>query len=600
MTKMVRVAAQGVVGGIAGGAILAGLEWLRLRGGADVSVIPLLARRLVLTGSLIGLLITTLIFVMDGAPQVLRFAGRRKYLLSAVVLGAIFWIPAGRFSAVLLGGPAISRSSWIGLLKIGVPVALCVGITVLIGVGSWMRRRAMERTAWSVACALPLLVIGLGLDHWDSTEYRGLYAPVHQVVAVFAALIFGWAVVLVLAALRCGRRSLIVAVGVIAVALIWEVAAPPTNDERFVLLRRTVQGEKLAELARFLSIASDDGMGEVAASQGYFEQRARDRENEALLREQLTGQFGDERPKNLLWVTVDTLRHDHLECYGYEKETAPNLAAFASRGVLFENAYSQFPLTSFSFQSMFFSRYPEATPLYRQMTGAKDFEGGCRTLASMLSDRGYSTYSIPAVSGAALREPIYKALALGFSGVEPDDGKAKTAEVQVAAAKRFLEDRGEDPFFLWLHLMDPHGPYVDHEAFGYSSDDIGRYDSEISYLDGALGELLRSVKTLGRDRDTIIVINSDHGEAFGEHGTRFHGTTLYEEQVHIPLIIRVPGIAPGRIASTVGNIDIVPTVLDLLDEPSIPTAQGRSLAGLLLDGDGAQLAPASLAYAENS
>ncbi|MAG57639.1 MAG: hypothetical protein CMJ83_15205 [Planctomycetes bacterium] len=173
-----------------------------------------------------------------------------------------------------------------------------------------------------------------------------------------------------------------------------------------------------------------------------------------------------------------------------------------------------------------------------------------------------------------------------------------SARLQTHCATRFIEDAKDDRFFLWLHYMEPHYPYEVHDAHDFGSARRDRYDSEIARADAAIGEVLDTLKAQGVADRTIVIVNSDHGEAFGEHNTRFHGSTLYEEQIRVPLIVHAPGLPARRLRALVGNVDLVPTILDLLDVDHDLPLQGRSLVPLLLGGDDDSDAPMPFAFAE--
>ncbi|NRA97129.1 MAG: sulfatase-like hydrolase/transferase, partial [Planctomycetes bacterium] len=150
----------------------------------------------------------------------------------------------------------------------------------------------------------------------------------------------------------------------------------------------------------------------------------------------------------------------------------------------------------------------------------------------------------------------------------------------------------------WLHYMDPHAPYEPETDWGFGSSASDRYDSEIRSVDQGIGRVLDALEARGFAGRTIVVINGDHGEALGDHDSDFHGSTLYEEQVHVPLLMRLPGLGPQRVTRPVENIDIMPTVLDGLGMEHDLDLQGDSLVGLLLDGDGCKDPPPPVALSD--
>ena len=145
--------------------------------------------------------------------------------------------------------------------------------------------------------------------------------------------------------------------------------------------------------------------------------------------------------------------------------------------------------------------------------------------------------------------------------------------------------------FVWVHFFEPHEPYVAHDGFAFGGGDVDRYDSEIAYTDAAVGRLVREVRA--RRPGTIVIVAADHGEEFEEHGGRYHGSSLYEEQLHIPLIVSIPGLAPHVVDGQVQLIDVTPTVLNLLDIPVPARMRGTDLGPWLGSPAGGGRAPAA-------
>ena len=133
--------------------------------------------------------------------------------------------------------------------------------------------------------------------------------------------------------------------------------------------------------------------------------------------------------------------------------------------------------------------------------------------------------------------------------------------------------------FVWVHLFGPHEPYEAHPEHAWGDREIDRYDSEIAAADVTLGAVVQRMRT--RRPDTVVLVSADHGEEFDDHGGRYHGTTVYEEQVRVPLIINTPGLPPGRVVEPVQTVDLLPTVLAALWIPKDPRLRGRDLGGLL-------------------
>ncbi|HET7696857.1 MAG TPA: sulfatase-like hydrolase/transferase [Vicinamibacterales bacterium] len=289
----------------------------------------------------------------------------------------------------------------------------------------------------------------------------------------------------------------------------------------------------------------------------------------------------------LLLISIDTLRADRLPAYGYRGVRTPNIDAFAAESVLFERAYSHAPQTLPAHASI--------------LTGELPFEHGVRdnvgftlagrwTLPHALHERGWLTAGF--VSAYVLRSQtgIDKGFDVYDSELPAASGEVSIGQVQrsgdatVAAAEAFLVKRPRSqPFFLFLHLYEPHKPYAPPPRFA----SYEPYDGEVAYVDEILGRFFDRLRALDLyDRSTIVLL-SDHGEGLGDHGEQEHGLFLYQETIRVPLMIKLPGRQPARrVATPVQQIDLAPTVLDLIGGAKPPALRGRSLKPLL-DGAGA-------------
>lgn len=272
---------------------------------------------------------------------------------------------------------------------------------------------------------------------------------------------------------------------------------------------------------------------------------------------------------NVLLVTIDTLRADHLGTYGYARPTSPGIDAFAARSAVFENAHSSSSWTLPSLASIHTSLLSTTHGCWKI---SSRLEPEFTTAAELLRDAGYDT----AMVACHIFLSAQYGLQQGFTHVDDelvrppsDAAEAISSPGVTERGVRFLERKAaaaEDvPWFLWLHYFDPHDAYLPHE--GYSEEfgtgaEIDLYDGEIAFTDHHVGLVLEKLAELGLEDDTIVVITADHGEEFGEHGFRRHGYSLYQEAVRIPLVVRVPGGAPRRIPEVVSNVDLLPTLLE--------------------------------------
>lgn len=305
--------------------------------------------------------------------------------------------------------------------------------------------------------------------------------------------------------------------------------------------------------------------------------------------------LGTNRGPNLLVITLDTTRADHLGCYGYELAKTPVLDALAKEGVLCERAHTVAPITLPAHTSLFTGLYPAETGV--RTNGRGGLSRSIDTLASVLKRRGYDTGAF--VAAFVLNRKF--GLNQGFdlygdeSGSTTDPAQRRQAESVIDSALAWLSRSRRQPFFCWVHLFDPHLPYAGHaDLFGNEFAERP-YDGEIAYVDRQVGRLVSFLKTRNLDENTLVVVTADHGEGLGEHGERSHLFLLYQTTMHVPLIFRQPGKLPagGRVASRVSLVDVSPTILDVLGVPDPRKVTGRSFSQAFSGKD----VPASPCYA---
>jgi arylsulfatase A-like enzyme/Tfp pilus assembly protein PilF len=297
------------------------------------------------------------------------------------------------------------------------------------------------------------------------------------------------------------------------------------------------------------------------------------------------------KPPNLLIITIDTLRADHLECYGYKLIKTPRINALAADGILVENAYTPIPLTLPSHASIFTGTYP----LFH---GVRDFTGFSlskdrTTLATMLKSAGYRTGAVVASAVLEARWGINQGFDFYYDNFPPQPAQnwqqiaERRGDEVVKESLGWLEKNRKGPFFLWVHLFDPHDPYTPPPPYDrqYSS---RPYDGEIAYTDENVGRLIDGLKQNGLYDNCLIVLMGDHGEGLGEHGEKTHGFFIYDSTLRIPLIFKLPGMAAPRekrLAGPLRTIDVVPTVLQILGlsgRVRAPEVQGRGAYSALL------------------
>lgn len=310
-------------------------------------------------------------------------------------------------------------------------------------------------------------------------------------------------------------------------------------------------------------------------------------------------------PQNVILVSLDTTRKDHLTTYGYHRDTAPKLDALAQESFVFMNAVAQWTTTNPTHSSMFSSLYPHT---HGVGSNTRQLDQEHITLAEILKDAGFSTGGF--VSGYPLRLAA-DGLGQGFDVWDANFKKMRrNGRLTVDNALAWLKQRTPDErYFLFLHLYDAHGPYRPQEGYeglfksenqgrqlvnvpGYQlrrvdegkpqflNDYIDRYDGLIRYQDDLVADLLASADL----EKTIVLVTADHGETLGER-TRVldHGKNLFEEQTAIPMILHVPGMVGGRVRQIAEQVDFLPTLVDLLGLtlPEGMTIQGENLAPVM-------------------
>jgi arylsulfatase A-like enzyme/tetratricopeptide (TPR) repeat protein len=310
--------------------------------------------------------------------------------------------------------------------------------------------------------------------------------------------------------------------------------------------------------------------------------------------------LGVEKP-NIILVTLDTTRADHLACYGYSGVKTPALDALAGRGVLFEQCASSSPFTLPSHSTIMTGMYPTYHGV--RINGNTALSEEQTTIAEVLAGKGYQC---GAFIGAFVLDGRW-GLKQGFQHYDDafDLKKYKHLDLGMVqrpgnevmdAALAWLDGRKDEPFFAWVHLYDPHSPYNPPEPFfsEYNKSRVGLYDGEIAFMDSQIGRLESWLETNGLVKNTIVVLIGDHGEGLGSHGERTHGYFIYDYAVHVPFIVVTPfrGLQGVRVAAQSRTADVFPTVLELAGIPAPGKVHGSSQVPAMFDPKRAPQAPA--------
>lgn len=288
---------------------------------------------------------------------------------------------------------------------------------------------------------------------------------------------------------------------------------------------------------------------------------------------------------NVLLITLDTTRADHLPAYGYTSVKTPNLDRLAEESTVFEDAIAHVPLTLPSHTTMMTGLLPIAN-------GVRDNAGffvdqKITTLAELLKQKGYSTSAFVSSFVLDSRWQLDQGFDLyfdnfnlaEFKGLNPQEAQ-RPAEETVAEFSEWIQTHKGGSFFSWVHFYDPHEPYTPPEPYKteYAS---SLYDGEIAYMDENIGKVLKKLKDLNLNDNTIIIVVGDHGESLGQHQEITHAMFVYNATQHVPLIVHIPGEHKQRIKEVVRLMDIAPTVADLTNVTFPEAIQGVSLLPMM-------------------
>ncbi len=322
---------------------------------------------------------------------------------------------------------------------------------------------------------------------------------------------------------------------------------------------------------------------------------------------------------NVLLITVDTLRRDHVSAYGEGRADTPHMDAMARKGVLFLDAVTPTPETAPAHATMLTGLHPLRHGVF---SNGGSLVRGVPTLAELLEVEGYATgaflsaYALDSITGLDRGFEVYDddlSPLRGFSELLVSDVLSRLifrlghperyawllerdGADTVDIAGGWIQEREDKPWFAWVHLFEPHAPYeapgstVDHRALianpdhAYTDEEreglSAQYAREVERVDGMVGDLLASLEATGAGGRTIVILTADHGEQLGEHGIDFHHRGLYDEVLRVPLILTAPGVAPTEVSQQVRLMDITPTVLGEIHLEPLERSEGASLLEL--------------------
>lgn len=490
----------------------------------------------------------------------------------------------------LFEGASVKGKSWRPAVELGARIAIPLG--VLIGAWIFVRVTSISRRRGVLACGL--LGAALGILWANARILRGLYEFVHLQEVVVAFILCAGACCLLRLPLNQGAGRVLAGrltiVGLTALFAIGGVAFRFRDDYRLVSAVATARATALTEYEGLTNRIYDlihlpaepelvDVSGILAGLESVSSEEIQSRLDDLLPRR---------REMNVLWIAVDTVRADHCSFItGSDRKTTPNLDELGKTAFVFTRAQSSYPTSNYSYSSVLTSLYPRATPAYKYYRN-KDWE-----FAKEASFPGLlSTHDIRSVGITAFDRRTAQAmdwfgpLRLGFEVYNPDQKpSAMTAPEINASAFKSLATISSEQWFMWLHYLEPHAPYDAHEGFDFGSSPQDLYDGEIAFSDSQIGEVIQHLKDRNLYHSTIIVVFSDHGEEFLEHNAKFHNNNVYQTQIHVPLLISIPGLQGRKIDVAVNLVDVLPTLVDILGIEDPARRMGRSLVPAMLGDD---------------
>lgn len=313
---------------------------------------------------------------------------------------------------------------------------------------------------------------------------------------------------------------------------------------------------------------------------------------------------------NVLLITIDTTRADHLGMYGYGRPTSPNLDKLAAEGTVFEHGWAHAPSTRYSMPAILTGRLPLDVYYDTAIEGWPGLLPKATTIAETLATRGFTGGAYTNYwyfdrvrrmdQGFTEYDNSSAVLHQGVANAGPEQTKGSSSKEQTDKAIGFVGRHPDQRWFLWVHYYDPHYAYEPHaEIPPFGADRESLYDGELRFTDLHIGRLLDDLRAKGLYDKTVIVVTGDHGEGFGEHGVELHGYHLYAPQTRVPMIIRVPGLAPRRSTTPAGHVDLLPTLANLAGAPATSEMMGRSLVDALAGKDADRVVFQQLSYEGN-
>jgi choline-sulfatase len=490
----------------------------------------------------------------------------------------------------------VVMASTLGALLVAIPLAFVAARPIEAGLSKLVPKVPLLASVWAPFVAAAVLV-GLGVTvwaklQWETAKILPLRGPVVAVLGGALAIVAWRPAGYAMSKIRALPRwywQLGVWIAKVGILLLLVLASGRSAAVTKAETAYTGLGGSITHAIRLAFNRHHDLLGAGATGKPFVE-------------DPRFFPVPDSVPKdfNVLLITIDTLRADHLGMYGHTlangASPSPNLDAMAAQGTRFANGWAHAPSTRYSMPAILSGRLPLDVYYDPNAHTAASWWPGllpkATTIAEYLQPLGFYT-------GAITNYEYFdrsRHFDQGFNeydnedarlntGNGPEEAHGSSSKEQSDKAISFVDRHASERWMLWVHYYDPHAAYEPHaEAHTTATDsDQTRYDGEIQFTDLHLGRVIEELKAKGLYDKTVIVVTGDHGEGFGEHGVRFHGFDLYTAQTKVPFVVRVPGLPPHVDTTAAGHVDIMPTLVNLAGGKHSDEMMGRSLVDVIAD-----------------